>query len=104
MSIPNVESAEPAAAEEGKEAGGDGGGDGDDGFTPEERRKNVLEEDQDFIKYVKMYRMKIPLHNIRGKVRDDPKYEQSDIDLFASEEERKDADYMLIWNIYIISN
>jgi hypothetical protein len=69
----------------------------DDGFTPEERRKNELEIDPDFKKYSMMKRMKIPLCNIRKKIRDDGgKYTPADIDLFATQEEIEEANWMLI--------
>ena len=70
----------------------------DDGFTPEERRKNQLEEDPNFKKYLMMKRMKIPLANIRAKIRDTEGgvYKKEDIDLFATEEEIKEANFMLI--------
>jgi len=76
MSFPNIESAQPAASPTGGEAAQDGAepataeaAEMDDGFTPEERRKNQLEEDAGFKKYMMMKRMKIPLHNIRAKIR-----------------------------------
>jgi len=51
-----------------------------------------------------MKRMKIPLANIRAKIRDTENgvYKKEDIDLFATEEEIKDANFMMIWLIYHI--
>jgi len=44
-----------------------------------------------------MKRMKIPLCNIRKKIRDDGvKYTPADIDLFATTEEIEEANWMLI--------
>lgn len=69
----------------------------DDGFTPEQRRKNELEIDAGFKKYLMMKRMKMGLAVIRKKIRDDAAgYKPSDIDLFADAEEIKEADFMLI--------
>lgn len=48
--------------------------DAGDGFTPEERRKNQLEEDPAFKKYLMMKRMKIPLAGIRAKIRGEGNY------------------------------
>jgi hypothetical protein len=96
MSIPNVQNADkPEADEEVKEEGGGEAG-ADDGFSPEERRKNELAEDPNFKKFISMYRMKIGLHNIRSKLRGDPVYKESDIDLFADPEEIKLADTMMM--------
>lgn len=49
-----------------------------------------------------MKRMKIPLANIRAKIRDTEAgvYKKEDIDLFATDEEIKDANFMMIWIIY----
>lgn len=91
MSFPNIQSAAPVAQ---TEAAGASGNDvaiveANDGFTPEERRKNQLEEDPDFKKYLMMKRMKIPLANIRAKIRDTEggRYTKDDIDLFADPQE-----------------
>ena len=88
MTFPGIES---APKEEAKGAGGDpqDGQDGaapaeeevDDGFTPEQRRKNALETDGEFKKYLMMYRMKIPLVNIRNKIEADGVYTKADIDV-----------------------
>jgi len=44
-----------------------------------------------------MKRMRIPLANIRAKIRDTEKdYKKEDIDLFATDEEIKEANFMLI--------
>jgi len=45
-----------------------------------------------------MKRMKIPLANIRAKIRDTENgvYKKEDIDLFATEEEIKEANFMMI--------
>jgi len=90
MAFPNIQSAAPVAPT--PVAGGDAATpvagapvEADDGFTPEERRKNQLEEDPNFKRYLMMKRMKIPLANIRAKIRDTEKdYKPADIDLFAS--------------------
>lgn len=69
----------------------------DDGFTPEQRRKNELEVDPGFKKYLMMKRMKMGLAIIRKKIRDDGgAYTPKDIDLFADAGEIAEADYMLI--------
>lgn len=44
-----------------------------------------------------MKRMKIPLANIRAKIRDTEKdYKPADIDLFATQQEKEEANFMLI--------
>lgn len=69
----------------------------DDGFTPEQRRKNELEVDGSFKKYLMMKRMKMPLAVIRKKIRDDGgSFKPSDIDLFADSSEILEANQMLI--------
>ena len=105
MTFPGIAAAPPEEAK-----GTDGEGDGqdgaapaeeevDDGFTPEQRRKNALEIDGEFKKYLMMYRMKIPLVNIRNKIAADGVYTKADIDLFATEDEKADADFSLVKNI-----
>ena len=89
-------SAGGAAADQDAPAAG-GAPEVDDGFTPEQRRKNELEIDAGFKKYLMMKRMKMGLAIIRKKIRDDDAgYKPSDIDLFADAEEIKEADFMLI--------
>lgn len=89
MNFPGIAAAAPPEKKAG-EAGGQEGQDADpgfeeevvdDGLTPEQRRKAELESDSDFKKYLMMYRMKIPLINIRNKVASDAKYAKSDIDV-----------------------
>ena len=53
----------------------------DDGFTPEQRRKNHLETDSGFKKFLMMHRMKIPLVNIRNKIHQEGNFQKSDIDV-----------------------
>ena len=90
--FPNIESAAPAPP------AADGGGDGgaaepiDDGFSPEERRKNELDEDAGFKKYKMMYRNRIPLILIRDRIEADGVYSTKDIDLFATKLEIEEAD------------
>ena len=86
MSIPGIEKAEKEVAPE--DAGPDGqdaapGGEPvDDGFTPEQRRKMQLEEDPGFKSYLMMKRMKIPLINIRIKIKTENKgYTEQDINV-----------------------
>jgi len=68
----------------------------DDGFTPEQRRKNELEVDPGFKKYLMMRRMKMAHAIIRKKIRDDGGgYTPKDIDLFADPGEIAEADTML---------
>ena len=67
----------------------------DDGFTPEQRRKNALEQDAGFKKYLMMYRMKIPLVNIRNKIIAEGTFTKDDIDLFADQQEIDDANNSL---------
>ena len=43
-----------------------------------------------------MKRMKIPLAQIRKKIREEKKFDPKDMDLFATAEEIKEADFMLI--------
>jgi len=43
-----------------------------------------------------MKRMKIPLAQIRKKIRDEGNFDPSDINYFATAEEIKDADFMMI--------
>ena len=103
MDFPGIVSAAATAP-----AAGDGDGNAetpageatpaDDGFTPEERRKNELQEDPGFKKYLMMRRMKIPHYNIRAKIRDTEqgKYTIADIDLFADKAEIEEANYMKV--------
>lgn len=70
--------------------------DAGDGFTPEERRRNQLEEDPTFKKYLMMKRMKIPLAGIRAKIRGEGLYKKEDIDLFATKEEIEEANHSLL--------
>lgn len=46
-----------------------------------------------------MKRMKIPLANIRAKIRDTEggRYKKEDIDLFAEPEEIKEANFSMVW-------
>ena len=97
MTIPNVAAAPP---QEGAGAGNEGGAaeaeaageeEANDGLTPEMRRKFALEDDPDFKKYIIMNRNKIPLFRIHDKIKMDGKYECKDIDLFATEEQIKEA-------------
>lgn len=67
------------------------GEEANDGLTPEMRRKFALEDDPDFKKYIIMNRNKIPLFRIHDKIKMDGKYECKDIDLFATEEQIKEA-------------
>ena len=106
MSFPGIEAAKaPEASSGGNEGGGASGQDDaapaeeeiDDGFTPEQRRKNQLEADAGFKKYLMMYRMKMPLIIIRNKIESDQSgYERGDIDLFATQLEIEEANYSLI--------
>lgn len=70
MSIPGVKSAEAEPAN-GSETPAAAGEEGDDGFTPEQRKKNELEQNPAFKKMLMMYRMKIPLAQIRKKIHED---------------------------------
>ena len=86
MSIPGIET---AAKEEAPADGGPGGQDAapagepvDDGFTPEQRRKMQLETDAGFKTYLMMKRMRMPLINIRMKIKQENKgFTQQDIDV-----------------------
>ena len=73
----------PAADEEGQDAApGEEEEEIDDGFTPEQRRKNQLETDPNFKKYLMMYRMKIGVANIRNKIEGDKLgFNRNDIDV-----------------------
>ena len=68
----------------------------DDGFTPEQRRKNQLEEDPGFKKYKLMISMRQPLINVRKRLQADPDaqaagYTIKDLDLFATAEAIEEA-------------
>ena len=99
MSFPGLAAApeETKASDQPQEDGEAAAEEIDDGFTPEQRRKNALEQDPSFKKFLMMYRMKIPLVNIRNKLKADPSsgYTPADIDLFATQQEKEDADYSL---------
>ena len=62
----------------------------DDGFTPEQRRKNQLELDDNFKKYHTMLKMRMPLINIRKRLQADPEgsklFTIKDLDLFCDKE------------------
>ena len=87
MNFPGVAGAAPEEKKEG--AQGQEGQDAapaeeiDDGITPEQRRKNHLETDPGFKKFLMMYRMKIPLVNIRNKIAAEGvgNYKKEDIDV-----------------------
>ena len=99
MSFPHLKSAEPEAkAENGENPEGAANAEEvNDGFTPEERKKNELENNPAFKGYLMMKRMRIPLAQIRAKIRTDAAgFNPKDIDLWATPEEIKEADYMLI--------
>ena len=88
MKFPGIEAAPPAQPQDTSEGGEGEEGETaepeeiDDGFTPEQRRKNTLENDPGFKKYLMMYRMKIPLVNIRNKIEaETTEYTKSDIDV-----------------------
>lgn len=93
MSIPGVETAAketPAASGEG---GPEGGGAAapeepiDDGFTPEQRRKMELESDPGFKTYLMMKRMRMPLINIRIKIKTENKgYKETDMNVSTCKE------------------
>ena len=51
--------------------------------------------DAGFKKYLMMYRMKIPLVNIRNKIANDGGYTKEDIDLFADPGEIEAANFSL---------
>ena len=90
MDLPGIEAGAQVIDDSPAASGGGGGGSSkpvNDGFTPEERRKNQLEEDPDFKKYLTMYKMKIPLINIRNKIQGDGTYTTKDIDMFANKED-----------------
>ena len=89
---PTTASGAPGASAEASAPVEDAG----DGFTPEERRKNQLEEDPAFKKYLMMKRMKIPLAGIRAKIRGEGNYQPKDIDLFATREEIEEANLSLL--------
>ena len=103
MKFPGISAAQPQESAGGTQ--GEAGEDQDaapveeidDGFTPEQRRKNALENDASFKKYLMMYRMKIPLINIRNKIEvETTDYNASDIDLFATKDEIDNANSSLI--------
>jgi hypothetical protein len=51
-------------------------------LDPKEKRKRELEEDEDFKKYIKFLKIKIPLVNIKRKMKEEG-LDPDDIDLFA---------------------
>ena len=55
-----------------------------------------MENDASFKKYLMMYRMKIPLINIRNKIATEGGYTKDDINLFATPKEIEEADYSLV--------
>ena len=100
MSIPGIET---AAKEETPAEDGPGGQDAapggepvDDGFTPEQRRKMQLEEDPNFKSYLMMKRMKIPLINIRMKIKAENKgFTEADINV-SSTNKTNDFHFLVI--------
>lgn len=104
MNFPGVDSAakgDPAGGEDapidnGPAADGGEPAEEDDGFTPEQREKMRLEDDPDFATFLKMKRMRIPLHNIRAKMRAGGKFDPLLMDLFSDAKEIEDANFMLI--------
>ena len=68
----------------------------DDGFTPDQRRKNQLDEDPGFKKYRLMISMRQPLINVRKRLQGDTEaqaagYTIKDLDLYASPEAIEEA-------------
>ena len=58
-----------------------------------------LETDPGFKTYLMMKKMKIPLVNIRNKIKMENKgYTSADIDMFADNEEIEQANYSLVTN------
>jgi hypothetical protein len=91
MSFPNIAAAPPAEPQEGP--GGAAASeaapaeDVDDGFTPEERRKNQLDEAENFKKFKMMLRNRIPLIRIWDRVRKEGAadgFTVDDVNLFAT--------------------
>jgi len=57
----------------------------DDGLTPEEKKKQMLENDPGFSKYIKMKKMGVLLINIRRKIKQEGLgYDYKDMNLFAN--------------------
>jgi len=53
-------------------------------LTEEEKRKQELEADPDFMKFVRLYKViKVPLANIKQKMKAEGKYKPIDMDLFV---------------------
>ena len=56
----------------------------DDGLTEEERKKEELNNNPEFKKYLTMYKVKIPLVQIKQKIQQDGVFNPMDIELFAA--------------------
>jgi hypothetical protein len=96
MSIPNIAVGSAKEPQEGAAPGEAEAAPADDGFSPEERRKIELEEDPNFKKILMMLRMKVPLFQIRQKIKGEGVYNISDADLFADQHEIDAANNMLV--------
>jgi len=59
-------------------------------LTEDEKRKEELENDPNFMKFVKLYKViKVPLANIKQKMRAEGNYKPIDMDLFVDSQQEK---------------
>ena len=59
-------------------------------MTEDEKRKEELENDPNFMKFVKLYKViKVPLANIKQKMRAEGNYKPIDMDLFVDSQQEK---------------
>ncbi len=51
-------------------------------MSPEEKYKMELEQNEEFMKYIKLYKIvKVPLANLKQKIKAEGKYKPSDLDV-----------------------
>ena len=51
-------------------------------LTEEEKRKQELEQNEEFMKYIKLYKIvKVPLANLKQKMKAEGKYKPIDLDV-----------------------
>ena len=61
-------------------------------LTEEEKRKQELEQNEEFMKYIKLYKIvKVPLANLKQKMKAEGKYKPIDLDV---------SDSLLLYHVY----
>jgi len=94
MELPGIKTGVKPELPEGEE---ETGSNVDDGLTPEEKKKQMLENDPGFSKYIKMKKMGVLLINIRRKIKQEGLgYDYKDMNLFSNNIEIEQADACIV--------